>query len=184
MRRGRAMLMTGLTMGAVALTACGDGAELAGPDQRTLDGAGVIVERASGGANWTLEVFGLTVPQVLGFTARKYADGRVEGHIEYHQVFLGERLKFVADVTCMEIYDGNRVKYGGEVQRSNDPDFPAGVFIWFQGIDNGEGAAAPPDRSTASGFGDQAENEAFCADPAPPNPLFLAEVNGDIQVVE
>lgn len=184
MRRGRAILMTGLAAGTVALTGCGDGAELIGPDQRALDGAGAIVERATGGANWTLEVFGFTIPQVLGFTARKYADGRVEGHIQYHQVFLGERLRFDATVTCMEIYDGNRVKYGGEIQRSNDPAFPAGTFIWFHSIDNGEGAAAPPDQSTGSGFGDEAANEAFCASPAPPNPLFLADVNGNIQVVE
>lgn len=184
MHQRGSVLVTALMTGAMALAACGETPELVGPDERTLDGAGAIVERASGGANWTLEVFGFTIPQVLGFTARKYADGRVEGHIEYHQVFLGERLKFVASVTCMEIYDGNRVKYGGEVRRSNDPTVPPGTFMWFQSIDNGEGAGAPPDQSTGSGFGTEAENEAFCASPATPNPLFLSEVDGNIQVVE
>lgn len=173
-----------LLAGALAWLGCAGDTGPAGPDTRSLDAAGAVVERASGGANWTLEVFGFTIPQVLGFTARKYADGRVDGHIEYHQLFQGERLKFVANVTCMEIYDGNRVKYGGEIRRSTDPAFPAGTFIWFQSIDNGEGASAPPDESTGSGFGTEAENEAFCADPAPPNPLFLAEVDGNIQVVE
>ena len=180
MRRGAIALVA-----AAALAAWGCRAGPTGPEAdgaRPLEGAGAVVERASGGANWTLEVFGFTVPQVLGFTARKYADGRVEGQINYHQVFLGERLKFSASVTCMEIYDGNRVKFGGEILKSNDPGFPPGGFIWFHSIDNGEGGHA--DQSTGSGFGDEAANEAFCASPAPPNPLFLSEVNGNIQVVE
>lgn len=143
---------------------------------------GAIVASASGGADWVLEVFGFVIPQTLGFSARKYADGSVRGHINYLQTFEGETLRFNATVTCMSVYDGNRVKYGGEVILSNDPTVPPGTFIWFQGIDNGEGANAPPDQSTGSGFGTEAENEAFCADPAAPNPLFLAGVNGNIQV--
>ena len=146
------------------------------------EAAGIAIASASGGANWTLEVFGFTIPQVLGFRAQKYADGSVTGHIEYHQVFEGERLRFNATVTCMNVYDGNRVKYGGEVLLSNDPTVPPGTFIWFQSIDNGEGAGAPADQSTGSGFGTEEENEAFCDSPAPPNPIFLADVDGDIQV--
>lgn len=64
-----------------------------------------------------------------------------------------------------------------------DPDFPAGVFIRFQSIDNGEGANAPPDLSTISGFGDEAGNEAFCASDAVPNPNFGPHrVEGKIEV--
>ncbi|NIR36519.1 MAG: hypothetical protein GWN73_11675 [Actinobacteria bacterium] len=120
---------------------------------------------------------------MLGFKATKFADGTVRGHINYHQTFLGETLKFSATVTCMSVYDdGTRVKYGGEITRSNDPAFPAGVFIWFQGIDNGEGADAAPDQSTGSGFGTAEENQAFCDSPAPPNPIFVADIDGNIQV--
>jgi len=143
---------------------------------------GALVASASGGADWVLEVFGFVIPQTLGFSARKYADGSVRGHINYQQTFEGETLKFNATVICLSVYDGNRVKYGGEIQFSTDPAFPAGTFIWFQGIDNGEGAGAPADQSTGSGFGTAEENQAFCDDPAAPNPLFLAGVNGDIQV--
>ncbi len=79
----------------------------------------------------------------------------------------------------MEIYDGNRVKYGGVVEVSNDPDIvPGELFIWFQGIDNGEGVE--PDLSTIAGAGDDAANEAFCASPAPPR--FVFPVQGNIQV--
>lgn len=143
---------------------------------------GAVVASASGGADWVLEVFGFVIPQTLGFSARKYADGSVRGHINYHQTFEGETFKFNATVTCMSVYDGNRVKYGGEVQVSNDPTLPPGIFIWFQGIDNGEGASAPADQSTGSGFGNAEENQAFCDSPAEPNPQFLAGVNGNIQV--
>lgn len=173
-----------LLAAALAWIGCSGEAGPTGPDARDLAPASALAERLSGGANWTLEVFGFTIPQVLGVTARKYADGRVDGRIDYHQVFQGERFRFVATVTCLEIYDGNRAKYGGELQRSNDPAFPPGTFIWFQTIDNGEGATSPPDRSTGSGFGTEAENEAFCASPAPPNPLFLADVNGNFLVEE
>lgn len=93
-------------------------------------------------------------PETLGFSARKFADGKVRSHI----------------------------KYGGEIKLSNDPLFPPGTFIWFQGIDNGEGADAPPDQSTGSGFGTEEENEAFCDSPDEPNPLFLAGIDGNIQV--
>lgn len=168
--------------------ACDDGADPTSPDFEALDGQasarGGVVASASGGADWVLEVFGFTVPQTLGFSARKYGDGSVDGHINYHQTFQGETLRFNATVTCMSIYDGNRVKYGGEIVLSTDPAFPPGDFIWFQGIDNGEGASAPADQSTGSGFGDEAANQAFCDSPEEPNPLFLAEVNGDIQVRE
>lgn len=84
----------------------------------------------------------------------------------------------------MSVYDGNRVKYGGEVILSTDPSVPPGTYMWFQGIDNGEGAGAPTDQSTGSGFGTAAENQAFCDSPDAPNPLFLASVNGNIQVRE
>lgn len=175
-----------LTAVAVATaTACGADGGPAGPAERAIDAAGgPVVESASGGGTMTLEVFGFTIPQTLAFTAMRRADGTVDGQIQYHQVFEGERFTFHANVTCMEIYDGNRVKFGGEIRKSNDPTVPVGTYIWFHSIDHGEGAADPPDRSTGSGFGTEAENEAFCASPEPPNPLFLADLDGNIRVVE
>lgn len=179
----------GLLLGAILLSGCSseNGAlpTEPGTNGRVLDeAASPIVASASGGVSMTLEVFGFIIPQVLGFQATKFADGDVKGHINYHQIFEGERFRFNATVTCMNVYDGNRVKYGGEVIVSNDPTVPPGTFMWFQSIDNGEGSGAPPDLSTGSGFGTEAENEAFCNSSAPPNPIFLAEVDGNIRVSE
>lgn len=181
------MLKHGILVAAVGLFAVACGTEdTTSPMFSEVDArasqTGVVIASASGGADWVLEVFGFTIPQTLGFSAKKYADGSVGGHINYHQTFEGETLRFNATVTCMNVYDGNRVKYGGEIILSTDPAFPPGTYMWFQGIDNGEGAGAPADQSTGSGFGTAEENQAFCDSPAAPNPLFLAGVNGNILV--
>ena len=156
--------------------------------QETIDrtsaelGAGPVMA-GSGGLHWTVppEIFGAEVVNVLAFTATKDADGRVDGQILYHQEFQGETFRFVASVTCVAVYDGGtRIKYGGVITESNDSVFVPGFFIWFTGIDVGEGAAAEPDRSSISGFGDEAANEAFCANPAPPRRSFPVE--GNLQV--
>lgn len=175
-----------MLMATSAIWACSNsegGPTAPASDALTL-AAGPAVASASGGGRMVLEVFGLTIPQVLGFTARRHADGSASGHINYRQTFEGETFHFVATVTCMAVYDGNRVKYGGVLTKSTDPTVPVGDYMWFQSIDNGEGSGLPPDVSTGSGFGTEAENEAFCASPALPNPIFLADVIGNIQVID
>src|SRR5688572_4832861 len=131
---------------------------------------GAIAESANGSAHWTIALpnpFDVeVVNRTLSFNAREYADGTVDGRFEYHQVVEGEAFIFTVDVTCLNVYDGNRAKLGGVVEVSNDPTIPVGTFAWFQVFDNGEGAAAPPDRSSLVGFGDEAANEAFCNSPA------------------
>jgi hypothetical protein len=177
--KGWVALVAGAAMGACSSSEAGPTA----PERDALAAAsGPVVASASGSGRMVLEVFGFTIPQVLGFTAQQHADGSVSGHIEYRQTFEGETFQFVATVTCMEIYDGNRVKYGGVLTQSTDPTVPVGDFMWFQSIDNGEGQGSPADLSTGSGFGPEEENQAFCDSPDPPNPIFLAEVIGNIQV--
>jgi hypothetical protein len=142
-------------------------------------GAAVL---ANGGGRWIIppERFGFQIDNTLAFTATKLPDGSVLGRIEYHQSFLDFDIRLNARVTCVEVYDGNRVKYGGVVEVSNDPDIvPGETFIWFQGIDNGEGAGVS-DQSTIAGAGDAAANAAFCASSDPPRNLF--DVDGNIQV--
>jgi len=171
---------------AVALSLMACSASTDAPTGPSVATVGAPVASASGGGHWFLVLppeFGLPpIEQVLGFTARKHADGSADGQIEYQQRFLDFHLRFQASITCMNVYDGNRVKYGGLITSSNDPDFPAGGYIWFQGIDNGEGGFSPADQSTGSGFGDEVANEAFCNSPNPPNATFLADIDGDIQV--
>jgi hypothetical protein len=144
-----------------------------------------IVASASGGIHWTIPLpnaFGVEVRnQPLAFNARKYSDGSVSGQFEYHQLVEGESFDFNVDVTCMNVYDGNRAKIGGVVRVSNDPTVPPGLFAWFQVFDNGEGSNAPPDRSSLAGFGSEAANEAFCNSPNLPR-FGPWDVQGDVQV--
>jgi hypothetical protein len=147
--------------------------------------SGEAVTSAAGGIHWTIplpNVFGVEVlNQPLAFNARKDADGSVSGRFEYHQVVEGESFDFNVDVTCFNVYDGNRAKIGGVVRVSNDSTIPPGTFAWFQVFDNGEGAGAPPDQSSLLGFGDEAANEAFCNSPNLPR-FGPWDVQGNVQV--
>ncbi len=151
----------------------------------TAAGSANTVASANGGIHWTIPLpnpFGVEVRnQPLAFNARKYADGSVSGRFTYHQVVQGESFNFVVDVTCMNVYDGNRAKIGGVITVSNDPTLPPGTFAWFQVFDNGEGAAAPRDQSSLVGFGNEAANEAFCNSPNLPR-FGPWDVQGNVQV--
>jgi len=150
-----------------------------------LAAGGEPVASANGGVHWTIPLpnaFGVeVVNQPLAFNARKYADGTVSGHFEYHQIVEGTSFNFNVDVTCMNVYDGNRAKIGGVVEQSNDATVPAGTFAWFQVFDNGEGPDAPLDRSSLIGFGNEAANEAFCNSPNLPR-FGPWDVQGNVQV--
>ena len=150
-----------------------------------LAAPGGPVASASGGIHWTIPLpnaFGVeVVSQPLAFNARKYADGSVSGRFEYHQIVEGTSFDFNVDVTCMNVYDGDRAKIGGVVESSSDPTIPPGTFAWFQVFDNGEGPNAAPDRSSLVGFGDEAANEAFCDSPNLPR-FGPWAVQGNVQV--
>ena len=151
----------------------------------SVSGAPVISAR--GGVHWTIPLpnpFGVEVRnRTLAFNAKRYADGSVSGQFEYHQIEVqtGATFKFNVDVTCMNVYDGNRAKIGGVIKNSNDPTLPPGTFAWFQVFDNGEGANEPPDQSSLIGFGDEAANEAFCNSPNLPR-FGPWDVHGNVQV--
>ena len=151
-----------------------------------------VVVSASGGARWDLGGLDLDgdgdedpVTNVLAFNAVRNADGSVHGQIEYQQSGLGETFRFHGTVTCIEVYEGNRGRFGGPITRSDDPTVPVGRFMWFTVVDNGAGSSSTPDRSSIFGLGDDAANERFCANPSPPNARFSADIeSGNIRVVD
>ena len=153
-----------------------------------------VVSSASGGYHFLIPadfnggIFGGEVDNNFAFNAKRHADGSVSGHYTYKQYdgSLDKTYRIGGEVTCFQIYDtpvlertpeipamtANRAKWGGRIDRSNDPDFPIGMFVWAQSIDNGEGANDHSDVSTLVGLGDEAANEAFCASANVPNPNF------------
>ena len=192
------------TLPALLLLACND--DPTGPPQLVTRGGSDPVlsafeHLATGGYKFTIPadfnggVFGIEIGNRLTFNAKLAADWTVDGRFNYRQTGGGEVFDFNGRVTCFHVYDtpvlerfpqipamtGNRAKWGGVVESSNDPTLPAGVFIWFQSIDNGEGANAPPDLSTLSGFGDEAANEAFCNSPNLPR-FGPWDIQGNVQV--
>jgi hypothetical protein len=143
-------------------------------------------------------IFGIAIDNHVSFVARRAADGGVTGRFRYVQAAGGERAIFSGTVTCLSVQDTpvlarfpetpaaahNRAKWGGLVEESTDPGFPAGTYIWFQSIDNDSGPGAGyPDVSTLSGFGNEAANEAFCASPNVPNPNFGPHAVGAGQII-
>jgi hypothetical protein len=94
------------------------------------------VASASGGVKYTLlgldfDGDGVDDPihQRLSFTAKKGNDGTVKGNILYVQEAFGESFRFNGNVSCINVYDGNRVKFGGPVTQSDDPTVPVGIFM-------------------------------------------------------
>jgi hypothetical protein len=173
------------TLAVTALVGCTDEPTApAEPPTHALHGVGHhIAASAVGAGRWTIppEVFGVTVDNVLAFSAIELNNGAIHGHISYTQTVEGEAFRFQARVTCVAVYgDGTRAKYGGVVEQSNDATIPVGTFMWFQAIDNGKGPSAPADQSTIAGFGDEAANEAFCASDAPPVRIF--DIEGAIHI--
>lgn len=164
------------------------------------------VHQASGGyhflvpADFNGGIFGGAVDNRLTFHADRDASGNVSGSFNYEQTDFGTAgipYTYKGSVTCFKVYDtpvlqrfpeippmtGNRAKWGGPIEKTNDPTVPVGTFGWFQSIDNGEGQNSPPDVSTLFGLGDEAANEAFCNSPNVPNPNFGPHaVEGNIQV--
>ena len=142
------------------------------------------VSSANGNVRWTIPLpnaFGVEIGNDLRFKARKHADGTASGRFHYVQVAEGVSSIFDVDVTCMNVYDGNRAKIGGVVKTSNDPTVAVGSFAWFQVFDNGHGHGPPPDRSSLVGFGDETANEAFCNSANLPR-FGPWDVHGDIRV--
>ena len=122
----------------------------------------------------------------LHYTARHLVGRSPEGHFSYVQAYGGDSFEFSGVITCIHVYDydggtNNRAKVGGRIEQSNDPTIPIGTYIWWQQIDNSKSPGNLPDKSTISGFGNEAANEAFCNNPAPPGRPFDVD-NGNIHV--
>jgi hypothetical protein len=186
----------GALIATLIVAACQGTEQVAGPEEGSPLAAagGAVVQSASGGyhflvpADFNGGIFGGEVDNQFAFNAKRHADGSVSGAYNYHQydASVDKTYRIGGRVTCFQIYDTpvlvrtpeipamtqNRAKWGGRIDRSNDPDFPVGMFVWAQSIDNGEGPNDFRDASTLVGLGDEAANEAFCNSANVPNSNF------------
>ncbi len=132
-------------------------------------------------------VFGTTTPVVgrLFYVVGKSTSGSVNGVFAFSESVDGVTTHYSGRLTLMAIYDfdggsNNRAKIGGPIDASDDPDHPAGQWIWWQQIDNALSPGHPPDKSTFAGFGDEAATIVFVQSPNPPRfgpfPVDLGDI--------
>ena len=159
--------------------------------RQILANSGPLTEVAAAAIQFQVaaDVFGTPTPidNRLFYVAARRASDPVNGIFSYTQTIGGVAAQFSGIVTCMHLYDfdggtHNRAKIGGLIQHSNDPGHPAGTYIWWQQIDNAASPGNLPDKSTLSGFGDEAANENFCNIANPPRFGPFAVDRGDIVV--
>lgn len=99
-------------------------------------------------------------PASFEFTAKQFADGRVQGNFSMIRQRAGFHVEFEGEVTCVSFDHANhRAWIGGRVTRNNSDDpnhsldiHQPGQDVWFRVVDNGEGDNANPDRSSVYGF--------------------------------
>jgi hypothetical protein len=134
-------------------------------------------------------VFGTTTPVVgrLFHVVAKSTSGSVSGVFAFSLSADGVTTHYTGRLTQIAVYDfdggtSNRAKIGGPIDWSDDPDQPAGRWIWWQQIDNARSPGALPDKSTFAGFGDEAATTAFVQSPNPPRFGPFAVDIGDIVV--
>ena len=101
-----------------------------------------------------------TIDATFNFNAVDTGNGEANGHFFQSFIFQNQLVEFRGDVTCFAVDPANgRAWIGGvvTVNNSTHPNFTTprtqpGHDVWFRVLDAGEGADAPPDRSTIYGF--------------------------------
>ena len=115
-----------------------------------------------------------TAPTAFDYAATALPNGRAAGELFVSTVFQGFVVEFEGDVTCVTVDPANhRAWIGGVItaNRSSHPSFTTprtqvGHDIWFRVVDYGEGANAPADRASFTGFEgdlDIPTSAAYCA---------------------
>ena len=117
---------------------------------------GTVNSSANGGGHYLIG--DLRVQFAMGTVAHE--DGSATGRFHHSTRLDGQRVEFHGEVTCLAVDPVNhRAWIGGIVtkNKSEHPDFQTPIHqpgrdIWFRVVDYGEGAEAPPDRTTFVGF--------------------------------
>jgi hypothetical protein len=125
--------------------------------QRSAAGENGVVLNSSGGGHYLLQN---TFDVQFAYTAKRHANGMVQGKFHESLVDDGETVAFSGDVICMAVDPVEHHAWIGAVITENNsthPDFQQwyhqpGEDVWFRVVDYGERSAAPRDRKTFMGF--------------------------------
>lgn len=145
--------------------------------------ANAVVASASGNSQFEIhDMFGFELIDVrtFAFNAQKRADGSVTGHYEHRSFDDGHQFYVRGPLTCLNV-DGGRAWVGGIIEDSSEP-FLVGLEMWFQVMDNGQGAGDAADWSTLVGASpEEGSAQEYCDDAPEVNFPFNIE-HGDIRV--
>ena len=83
--------------------------------------------------------------QTASFHAVQHQNGAITGSLVVKS--RGQAIRLFADINCLIIV-GNKATLSGVVTQTNNPAVLVGDGVWFEVMDNGEGANNPPDSMT------------------------------------
>ena len=153
--------LTAVLAALVATTACQSPAAPGplglGRGPAGIGAVGAGIEGTNGGGKYLLLN---TIDAAFDFNAVSTGDDGAEGHFFQSFIFQNELVEFHGRVTCASFDAANRRAWiGGVVTVNNSthaqfttPRTQPGRDVWFRVLDGGEGAGAPPDRTTIFGF--------------------------------
>lgn len=175
-RRGVALVAT------IVLVGCNSTAEPTSlSPARAADRVSVVSagQRVTGSATVVLPDFGNALEH-YGLSATRSADGSVRGEFEeFSEQSGGQRIH--AQVVCFTVI-GNSARLAAQIDQTNVPFGPAGSYVVWSVIDNGQGANGAPDQTTDIFFGaTQAQAEFHCRTGFNLAPYY-SSLRGNIQV--
>jgi len=168
-----------LVVAALAGCATNSDQSLTAPAQRLDAAGGGVSQSVTGHANMQLPSFGNAV-QRFSQSAIRHSDGTVSGEFELKSD-QDDGVRLHGEVTCFTIV-GNAARLAGELDQSNAEFAPAGTYVLWTVVDNGEGGKAPPDLTTDFIGGVSAATAAAHCNTGFNLGPFLPVMSGNLQV--
>ena len=139
--------LAAILVAASALASCSGSRDLVAPSARpALTGASLdradVQQQVTGQATIILDNFGNAVERYTQ-SAVQHADGTFSGEFELKSA-QGTGLRIHGQVVCFKVA-GNTAYLAGVIDQSDTEGAPAGAYVLWTVVDNGEGANSPPD---------------------------------------
>ena len=181
----RGVVKGAMTLGALALVGCGTDSGtatspqlMAGLPSLSVSSVGAG-DHVTGSATILLPDFNNALER-YSIDAHRQADGSVTGEFEeFSEQQGGQRIH--ARVVCFTV-TGNSARLAAQIDQTNVPFGPAGSYVVWSVIDNGEGAKAAPDQTTDIFFGGTAAQAAFHCQTGFNLAPYFSSFRGNIQV--
>lgn len=171
-----------MLIGSTLLLACSNSSDATSPRlagaqlERAAVDAG---QRVTGSATILLPNWGNALEH-YSISANRGRDGTVTGEFEeYSEQQGGQRIH--ARVVCFTVV-GNTARLAAQIDATNVAFGPAGSYVVWSVIDNGEGATAVPDQTTDIFFGGNAAQAEFHCRTGYNLAPYYSSLRGNLQV--